>query len=133
MILKTYARVLTNNLDASLKALRELVGSDLDLRGAFGRFELGLIGDFCVVAGSDEALNRYLGTVGPVIVDDLDAVLATVKQLGAELTLAPFEGPAGLGFLARHPDGVEYEYIRLRPDISRLVLGTDGARPGMAD
>jgi hypothetical protein len=124
MILKTYARVLTNDLDASLKALREIVGGDLAFKAAFGRFEIGLIGDFCIVAGSEDALGRFLGTVGPVIIDDLDAALATVSELGAELTMAPFEGPIGRGFLARHADGVEYEYMRLRPDVSRLVLKT---------
>ena len=40
MILKTYARVLTNDLDGALKALRVLVGDEPDLQVAFGRFEI---------------------------------------------------------------------------------------------
>ncbi|WP_328395720.1 VOC family protein [Nocardia sp. NBC_00416] len=127
MIRKTYARVLTNDLDATLPVLRELTGRDLDLRVRFGRFEIGLIGGFCVVAGADEALDRYRGTVGPVIVDDIAAVLATVEGAGAEVTLPPFDGPAGRGFLARHTDGVEYEYIEFRDDLARQVFDDESA------
>lgn len=61
-ILKTYARVFINDMDGSLKVLRELVGRDPDLRDPFGELEISAIGDFCVVAGTDEALKRYLGT-----------------------------------------------------------------------
>jgi hypothetical protein len=127
MILKTYARVLTHDLDGTLKTLGELVGGEPDLRVTFGRFEIGLIGAFCVLSGSEEALERYRGTVGPVIVEDVHSVVATVERWGAQVTLPPFEGPAGLGFLARHPDGVEYEYIQLRPDLAQRVFGADAA------
>jgi hypothetical protein len=123
MIRKTYARVLTTDLDGTLQVLRELVGADPLFRVAFGRFEIALIGDFCVVAGAQDALARYRGTVGPVIVGDLDAALAVVRRSGAELTLPRFDGPAGATFLARHPDGVEYEYIQFTQDLDHLVFG----------
>jgi hypothetical protein len=122
MIRKIYARVLTTDLDVTLKVLRELAGHDPDFRTTFGRFEIALIGDFCVVAGAEENLARYRATVGPVIVDDLDATLAVLRQSGAEPTLTRFEGPVGLTALARHPDGVEYEYIEFSADLDRRVF-----------
>ncbi|MRH93112.1 adenylate cyclase [Nocardia sp. SYP-A9097] len=125
LIRKTHARILTRDLDGTVTTLRTLVGRDPDLRVAFGRFDIGLIGDFCVLTGSEEAMDRYRGTVGPVIVDDLTAVLALVEAAGAEITLQPFDGPAGRGFLARHADGVEYEYIEFRPDLARVVFGAE--------
>ncbi|AHH16339.1 VOC family protein [Nocardia nova] len=120
---KTYARVLTNDLKDTVGVLRELVGRDPDFEVTFGRFDIALIGDFCVVAGTDEALDRYRGTVGPVIVADLDATVTLLEGAGAEVTVAPFEGPAGRGFLVRHPDGVEFEYVQFRPELARRVFG----------
>ena len=120
---KTYARVLTNDLKETVEVLRELVGREPDFEVTFGRFDIALIGDFCVVAGADEALDRYRGTVGPVIVADLDATVTLLAGTGAEVTVPPFEGPAGRGCLVRHPDGVEFEYVQFRPDLAQRVFG----------
>ncbi|MFF3754929.1 VOC family protein [Streptomyces sp. NPDC002018] len=124
MILKTYARVFTHSIDATLTTLRALVGRQEDLRVAFGDLEIAAIGDFCVVAGTDEALARYLGTVGPLIVDDLEAARTTVLRSGAEITVPHFESATGTGFYARHPDGVEFEYVQWYPETARKVFGT---------
>lgn len=126
MIRKTYARVPTNDLDGTLETLRELVGRGPDLRATFGRFDIALIGSFCVLSGPEQALDRYRDTVGPLVVDDVDAALASVTQRGAELTVSPFEGPVGLTFLSRHSDGVEYEYVQLRPELNERVFGSPG-------
>ncbi|PPJ25427.1 glyoxalase [Nocardia nova] len=123
MTRKTYARVLTNDVNGTVEVLRELVGRAPDFQVTFGRFDIALIGDFCVVAGTDEALARYRGTVGPVIVADLDATLTLLERAGGEVTVPPFEGPAGRGFLIRHPDGVEFEYVQFRPDLAQQVFG----------
>ncbi|WP_058042007.1 hypothetical protein [Streptomyces roseifaciens] len=106
----------TPDIDATLAVLGELVGGKPDLRMRFRRFEIAFIGSFCVLSGPQEAMDRYRGTVGPVIVDDLDETREAVLRHGAELTMPPFEGPAGMVFLARQPDGVEYEYIQLAPE-----------------
>ncbi|MBF6049180.1 VOC family protein [Streptomyces sp. NRRL B-1677] len=123
MILKTYSRVLTPNMDAALAVLGELVGAEPDLRVRFRRFDIAFTGGFCVLSGPQEAMDRYRGTVGPVIVDDLDETRETVLRHGAELTMPPFEGPAGMVFLARHPDNVEYEYLQFTPELGEAVLG----------
>ncbi|GAA5066444.1 VOC family protein [Nocardia callitridis] len=125
-IRKTYARVLTTDLDGTLQTLRALVGAEADFRVHFGRFDLALIGEFCVVAGAEEALARYRGTVGPVIVADLAATFSLVEGTGAEVTVPPFDGPAGRGFLARHTDGVEFEYIEFSSDLAERLLDTEG-------
>ncbi len=118
MILKTYARVLTQDMEATLATLGALTDRAPDLRVRFRRFDVAFIDGFCVLSGPQEAMDRYRGTVGPLIVDDLDATREAVLRRGAELTLPPFDGPAGRVFLARHPDGLEYEYIQLSPELS---------------
>ncbi|MEV7422777.1 MULTISPECIES: VOC family protein [unclassified Streptomyces] len=125
MILKTYARVFTRSVDDSLPVLRELVGAEPDFRVTFQDLEIAAIGDFCVVAGTDEALAPYRHTIGPLIVDDLDATREAVVALGAELTVPYFESASGHGFYARNPDGAVIEYVRWRPEFARLVFGAD--------
>lgn len=124
MILKTYTRVLTEDMEATLAVLTPLVGAEPDLRVQFRRFEVAFTGGFCVLSGPAEAMDRYRDTVGPVIVDDLETVRAAVTINGAKPTMEPFEGPAGRVFLARHPDGLEYEYIELSPEMSKTAAGS---------
>ncbi|MQY20195.1 VOC family protein [Nocardia macrotermitis] len=120
---KTYARVLTEELKETVGVLRDLVGRDPDFEVTFGRFDIALIGDFCVVAGTEEALARYRGTVGPVIVADIAATLALLEDTGARITVAPFDGPAGRSALIRHADGVEFEYVQFHAELDRQVFG----------
>ncbi|MDI5962194.1 VOC family protein [Streptantibioticus silvisoli] len=112
MIIRTYARVFTHDMDATLSCLRELHGHPEELRVDFAELEIATIGDLCVVAGPEEALERYRPTVGPLIVDDLDAARETARRFGAEFTVPSFDSPTGRGFYARHPDGVEMEYVQ---------------------
>ena len=75
MILKTYSRIFTGDMDLSLRFLEHLTGQKPDYR--FRLPEMGIevsgLADFCVVAGSKEKLDPLRGSQGPLIVDDLSA------------------------------------------------------------
>jgi predicted enzyme related to lactoylglutathione lyase len=124
MILKTYARWFTHDVDAALPALESIVGRQAEYRFAFGDLEIAGIGDFCVVAGCAEALAPYTGTVGPVVVDDLDATQALVLAAGASISRDEETSTTGRFFYARHPDGVEVEYLQWNPETVQKVFGT---------
>ena len=71
-ILRTYARLWADDLDATLPLLERLVGRTADLRFAFDGVELAAIGDFLVVAGDRRNRDRYAHASATVVVADLD-------------------------------------------------------------
>lgn len=129
-ILKTYARVLVSDLDTALPIYERLAGAKADLRFGFERAELAAVGDFLLIAGDPDDVERYRGTVGPVIVDDLDTLLRTVTEHGAELIGGPFTSATGTFVYVRHADGAQLEYVQWSPETLALVLGPD--RPSAA-
>ncbi|MET9028834.1 VOC family protein [Nocardia sp. NPDC004168] len=124
-ILKTYARVFVTDLDTALPTYERLAGAKADLRFGFERAELAAVGDFLLIAGHPDDVERYRTTVGPVIVDDLDALLRTVTDYGAELIAGPLTSATGTFAYVRHADGAELEYVQWSPETRARVLGPD--------
>ncbi|MBY8858236.1 VOC family protein [Nocardia sp. CA2R105] len=122
-ILKTYARLFVDDLDVALPIYQEIVGTPPDLRVGFEAAELAAIGDFLLIAGPPEAVDRYRSTVGPVIVDDLDELLARLTAAGARITGGPHMGPTGRFAYLDHPDGANVEYVEWTSSIRARVLG----------
>ena len=63
-MLKTYARVVTGDMESTLTILRALTAKEVDLRFAAGEVEIAAIGDFCIVAappGNAAITARDLG------------------------------------------------------------------------
>lgn len=129
MILKTYTRIVTEDLEASLKPLKLLVGREPDLRIPLPGMgvELTAIGDFFLISGRREAIDGFVGVLGPAIVDDLDETLALLKQGGAriESPIAPVS--TGRILFSEHPSGEVMEWLEWRPEIWEKVK-TAGAR-----
>ncbi|MGV9330832.1 VOC family protein [Nocardia sp. NPDC003726] len=100
-------------------------------RIGFERAELAAVGDFLLIAGSPDDIERYRTTVGPVIVEDLDALLRTVTEHGAQLIAGPFTSATGTSVYVRHADGAQLEYVQWSPETRALVLGPD--RPSAAN
>ena len=124
VILKTYARVFTSTMDECLRALEALVGRAADLRFDFGGVELAAVGDFLVIAGSAEQLEPLRGTVGPVVVDDLDATIELMLTAGATVDQPRGSSETGTYVYLRHRDGALIEYVQWKPDIiNRLLPG----------
>lgn len=121
-ILRTYARLWTDDLDQALPLLEELTGEPPHLRLAFHEIALAAIGNFLVIAGPAEERARYAHASATVVVDDLDALQATLTAAGATVTTPATDGPTGRFLYARHADGAEIEYVEWTPDLVRGII-----------
>ncbi|WP_225729327.1 MULTISPECIES: VOC family protein [unclassified Nocardia] len=125
-ILKTYARLFVADLDTALPTYEKLVGAPADLRFAFEQAELAAVGDFLLIAGAPEHTDRYRATIGPVIVDDLDELIADLTA--AVITGGPFQSETGRYAYLRHSDGTNVEYVQWSPRLRARILGEFGAQ-----
>lgn len=121
-ILRTYARLWTDDLDKALPLLEELTGEQPHLRLAFHEVALAAIGNFLVIAGPADDRARYAHASATVVVDDLDALQATLASAGATITTPATGGPTGRFLYARHADGAEVEYVEWTPELVRDIL-----------
>lgn len=121
-ILKTYARLFVTDLEQALPVYEKLVGTAADLRFRFEQADIAAVGDFLVIAGPHDAVSAYRDTIGPVIVDDLDAARQFVTDIGGEITRGPIVSATGRVVYARHPDGTNVEYVQWAADIRSHVL-----------
>jgi len=125
MILKTYSRIFTGDMDLSLRFLEHLTGQKPDYR--FRLPEMGIevsgLADFCVVAGSKEKLDPLRGSQGPLIVDDLAATEKFLIGAGAVITKPNQANVTGRNLFARHPDGSVLEYVEWKPELRLRILG----------
>lgn len=120
-ILKTYARVFVADMNSALPLYEAIVGETAHLRLKFEAAEIGAVGDFLIVAGSPEAIDGYRSTIGPVVVESLDAAEAAVDRLGG--TSGPrIPAPTGEMFYARHPDGVNVEYLQWTAELVNSII-----------
>ncbi|MET7640877.1 VOC family protein [Streptomyces sp. NPDC005438] len=122
-ILRTYARLWADDVESALPLLRRLTGQEPHLRFAFQGVDLAAVGDFLVIAGPAEERAQYAHASATVVVDDLDALRATLEDAGAVLTTPLTEGGTGRFLYARHPDGSGVEYVEWAPELVREVLG----------
>ena len=120
-VLKTYARIFVADLDESLPLYETIVGASADLRFTFEKAELAAVGDFLLIAGADDDVEAYRSTVGPVIVDDLDALISQVSGGAGS------ESATGRFAYLRHPDGAVLEYVQWSREVAEAVLGTPKA------
>jgi hypothetical protein len=123
MILKTYTRVITNNLEASLNPLKMLVGREPDICIPLPDIavELVAIGDFLIIAGPKDSIKSFRDVLGPVIVDDLEATQTMLEQSGAEIYSPIREVSTGRLLFSRTLDGVVIEWLEWRSDIWKQV------------
>jgi predicted enzyme related to lactoylglutathione lyase len=123
MILKTYARIFTEDVDASLIVFKQLFGREPDMRFTSGPRELAAIGDILLVGGTEEALAPIRNISGPFIVDDLAQTQQMLEQAGAVITQPFTRTPNGAILCARHPDGNIAEYVEWLPELVKRIIG----------
>ncbi|MFF9198842.1 VOC family protein [Streptomyces sp. NPDC014779] len=111
-VLATLARVYVDDLDAALPTFVALTGEQPRLRFDYRDLELATIGDYLLLAGSEEALAPYRGTHATAIVESLDEVLERSERLGGEILDGPNEVPTGRNVTVRHPGGGTIEYVQ---------------------
>ncbi len=124
MILKTYTRLFTADVDRSLALLRRLHRGEPHLRFRFRDWELAAIGDVLIVGGTDESLAPIRGSLGPFIVDDIDRTRTELEAAGATITMLLDDAPTGRGFYALHPDGNSVEYVQWNADLVERLIET---------
>ena len=122
MILKTYARVVTENAERTLEGLRKLTGKEPDVRFAVGTTEIIAIADFCIVAAPNEQLAALREIVGPVIVNNLEELYAKLVEQGSQITLGPIEAPSGTVLYARNSDGIVMEWLQYTPELMERLF-----------
>lgn len=122
MILKTYARVFTNDAEAAAATFTHLYGREPHLRFRFGEWDLIGIGDTLIVGGTDEALAPIRNSHGPYVVDDLVATQAILEQHGATITQPISEAPTGRMLYARHADRMIVEYVEWTPELVETLI-----------
>ncbi|GGP31902.1 VOC family protein [Streptomyces melanogenes] len=121
-ILRTYARLWTDDLDHALPLLEELTGEQPHLRLDFHAVGLAAIGNFLVIAGSAEERAKYEHASATVVVDDLDALQETLVSAEATITTPVTDGPTGRFLYARHADGAGVEYVEWNRElVGRLI------------
>ncbi len=121
MILKTYARTFSVDLEASLRVLKSQVGRNPELRMKFLDMEVATHGDFCFLARPAESIKPYLGAVGPIIVDNLASTQIELERDGAEIVVPRTEVMTGWNLFTRNPDGVVIEWVEWYPHIWEQV------------
>jgi hypothetical protein len=95
MILKTYTRILTTDLDSTVATLKAVHGTDPHLRFDFDPWTLVGIGDVLAVSGTDEALEPIRGSLGPWIVQDIDDIKKKLLLNGASVVRDVQDVPTG--------------------------------------
>jgi hypothetical protein len=111
-ILRTYARVYADNLDAVLAPLNAVAGEPVAARFSMPNgLELATIGRVLVVAGDEQALEPYTATAATLIVDDLEECLLRLNQAGAHIVRGPQKVPTGRNLTAELPGDVQIEYV----------------------
>jgi hypothetical protein len=123
MILKTYARVFTPNLETSLSLFQQLIGREPDIRFTYGNWEIAAIGDFLLVAGDEESLAPIRNSHGPVIVDSLAHTQQLLEKAGAVITQPATAVPTGTMLYAQHPDGTNMEYVEWTQEVVKQIIG----------
>jgi len=124
MILKTYARVVTENAERTLEPLRSLTGKEPDVRFTVGTTEIIAIADFCIIAAPREQLAALREVVGPVVVDNLKELHSRLIEQGYEIALGPIEAPTGTVLYARNPDGGIMEWLQYTTELTERFFQT---------
>jgi len=127
MILKTYTRVFTTDLNASLPLYQHLVGREPDYHVTAGTVDVVALGNFLIIAGSDEKLATVRSSHGTIVVDNLEDTQRFLETAGAVITQPYTKGPTGHSVHARNPDGNTFEYVQWTPEfVERVRQGSDG-------
>jgi hypothetical protein len=117
MILKTYTRMFTTDLEATVATLKAVHGTEPHLWLDYHPLFLVGIGDVLVIGGTDEVLTPIRGTFGPWIVEDIDDAKAELLANGASVMRDIDDIPTGRMMYMKHADGSVVEYVQWAPDL----------------
>jgi hypothetical protein len=123
MILKTYTRVLTTDIEATVATLKAVHGTEPHFRFDYDPLTLVGIGDVLAIGGTDAALEPIRGSFGPWIVDDIEATKGMLLANGASVLQDVKDITNGRMMYMRHADGSVVEYVEWTPElVERHIL-----------
>jgi hypothetical protein len=117
MILKTYTRMFTTDLESTVATLKAVHGTAPHLTFNYDPLTLVGIGDVLVIGGTDEVLAPILGTYGPWIVEDINDAKSKLLANGASVMRDIKDIPTGRMMYMKHADGSMVEYVQWAPEL----------------
>ena len=117
MILKTYTRLFTTDIDSTVATLKAVHGTEPHLRLEYAPLTLVGIGDVLVIGGTDVALEPIRGSFGPWIVEDIDDARRELLAHGASVMRDIRDIPTGRMMYMKHADGSVVEYVQWAPEL----------------
>ncbi len=112
MILKTYTKMLTTDLAATVATLRAVHNAEPHIVLEDHHRTLIGIGDVFAVGGKPETMHHVRNSHGPFIVDDIEATRAILLANGAIILSDIDKVQSGLRMFVRHADANVVEYLQ---------------------
>lgn len=112
-IKKILNRIYVNDLDETLLFYENLVGEKCSLRFKYDEIglELAQVGDFIIIAGSDEHLKHYKYTKATLLVDSLEEFREFLIKCDVMILRDKQKVPTGYNMTVQHIDGNIFEYV----------------------
>lgn len=112
-IIKVLTRLYVNDINNAKayyeKLLKTNVGIEFKIQNM--GLELAEVGDFLLIAGTEEALRPFRNTVVTILVDSVDEYKTYLESQGATILRGPSQVPTGRNMTVKHPDGIIMEYV----------------------
>ncbi|MFG3249621.1 VOC family protein [Streptomyces sp. NPDC048187] len=112
-ILGATLRVYVEDLEKAVPFYEGLAGAAA-LRFERGGVEVAAVGCFLLMSGPESQLEVLRKVTATIAVADVEETRDVLASLGADIVAGPVATPAGRNLIARHPDGVIYEYVDRR-------------------
>ncbi|MEU9558752.1 VOC family protein [Streptomyces fumanus] len=113
-ILGATLRVCVDDLDKAIPFYEQLAGGRA-LRFERGGVQVAAIGCFLLMSGPPSELDLLRKVAATIAVTDVAETARVLADLGADIIAGPVPTPVGRNLIARHPDGMVYEYADRRP------------------
>ncbi|MFG2141158.1 VOC family protein [Streptomyces sp. NPDC048650] len=109
-ILGTSLRVCVGDLNAAVDVYERLTGAEA-IRFQRGGVSVAAVGCFFLMSGPEAELSVLRKITATLAVKDVDAAVADLTAVGADIIAGPLATPIGRNLVARHPDGSIFEYV----------------------
>ncbi len=115
-VIKTFTRLYVEDINSALAFYEQLLNTKPSLRFTYPavHLELAGIGDFLLLAGSEEALAPFRETKATCVVDSILEFRTHLLNQGSEIIRDIREVPTGKNMTIRHPDGTMIEYVEYK-------------------
>ena len=118
MILKTYTRILTTDLESTVATFKAVHGTDPHFKLDFYLWTLVGIGDVLAVGGTDETLKPIRGSHEPWIVQDIDDIKRKLLLNGASVVRDVQDVPTGRMMYMKHAGGSVVEHVQWTTELA---------------